>query len=269
MPELPEVETTLRAISKFNKCDLKEIKIHNRNLRWKVEETVESKTKNQTIINISRRAKYLIFSFNNFDLFLHLGMSGSLRIQKIKNNFFKKHDHAEFIFDDEKIIFNDPRRFGSIHISNDLYNHPLIQVLGPEPLSSEFNLNYLYKKTRNSATNIKNFIMNQKNVVGIGNIYASETLFLSNIRPTRKAGKISKNDSQKIVNNSKKVLRSAIRKGGTTLRDFYSADGNQGYFQINLNVYGRDNEICNNCKAKIKKIVLNNRAAYFCANCQS
>jgi formamidopyrimidine-DNA glycosylase len=150
-----------------------------------------------------------------------------------------------------------------------LYNHPLIQILGPEPLSSEFNLNYLYKKTRNSATNIKNFIMNQKNVVGIGNIYASETLFLSNIRPTRKAGRISKNECQKIINNSKKVLRSAIRKGGTTLRDFYSADGNQGYFQINLNVYGRDNEICNNCKAKIKKIVLNNRAAYFCANCQS
>ena len=111
--------------------------------------------------------------------------------------------------------------------------------------------------------------MNQKNVVGIGNIYASETLFLSNIRPTRKAGRISKNECQKIINNSKKVLRSAIRKGGTTLRDFYSADGNQGYFQINLNVYGRDNEICNNCKAKIKKIVLNNRAAYFCANCQS
>ena len=150
-----------------------------------------------------------------------------------------------------------------------MYNHPLIQILGPEPLSSEFNLNYLYKKTRNSATNIKNFIMNQKNVVGIGNIYASETLFLSNIRPTRKAGRISKNECQKIINNSKKVLRSAIRKGGTTLRDFYSADGNQGYFQINLNVYGRDNEICNNCKAKIKKIVLNNRAAYFCANCQS
>jgi Formamidopyrimidine-DNA glycosylase len=150
-----------------------------------------------------------------------------------------------------------------------LYNHPLIQILGPEPLSSEFNLNYLYKKTRNSATNIKNFIMNQKNVVGIGNIYASETLFLSNIRPTRKAGRISKNECQKIINNSKNVLRSAIRKGGTTLRDFYSADGNQGYFQINLNVYGRDNEICNNCKAKIKKIVLNNRAAYFCANCQS
>ena len=269
MPELPEVETTVRAIKNFEGSDLKKIIIHNPNLRWRVDPKIEKIIRDKFIKTISRRAKYIIITFDTKYLIIHLGMSGKLRIQKAKDNFFKKHDHAEFIFKDLKIIYNDPRRFGSIHISNDLYNHPLIQILGPEPLSSEFNLNYLYKKTRNSATNIKNFIMNQKNVVGIGNIYASETLFLSNIRPTRKAGRISKNECQKIINNSKKVLRSAIRKGGTTLRDFYSADGNQGYFQINLNVYGRDNEICNNCKAKIKKIVLNNRAAYFCANCQS
>ena len=269
MPELPEVETTFRAIEKFKGKVLVRTKINNRNLRWKVDKNIEIKTKNQKILDIKRRAKYIIIELKNSSLLMHLGMSGNLRIAKKNNNYFLKHDHIEFVFEKERIIFNDPRRFGSIHISNDLYNHPLIQILGPEPLSSEFNLNYLYKKTRNSATNIKNFIMNQKNVVGIGNIYASETLFLSNIRPTRKAGRISKNECQKIINNSKKVLRSAIRKGGTTLRDFYSADGNQGYFQINLNVYGRDNEICNNCKAKIKKIVLNNRAAYFCANCQS
>ena len=218
MPELPEVETTVRAISKFKNKILKEIVIHNRDLRWQVEHDVEKKTRNKLIKKISRRAKYILIIFDDLYLMIHLGMSGKLRIQNINNNFYKKHDHAELIFDKEKIIFNDTRRFGSIHVTNDFEDHKLIKKLGVEPLSKDFNKDFLFSKCITVAI--------------------------------------------------KKILKRAIKKGGTTLKDFYSADGNEGYFNLKLSVYGRDNEKCKKCKNKIRKINIGQRSTYFCNECQ-
>ena len=182
MPELPEVETTLKAIKSFEKKVLNSISIHNPNLRWLVDNNINKKIAGKKIRQILRRAKYLIFDFNDYQLIVHLGMSGTLRIMNKKDNFFKKHDHAELTFSKNKLIYNDPRRFGSIHITKNYKEHFLIKNLGPEPLSKEFSADYLYEAVQVSKTNIKNFIMNQKNVVGIGNIYASESLFLGHLK---------------------------------------------------------------------------------------
>ena len=269
MPELPEVETTLRAIKKFQGQNLTNIKVHNRNLRWSVSKGLEENSRNQKLINLHRRAKYIIFELENTYLLLHLGMSGSLRILKSEDNYFLKHDHIEFIFDNEKIIYNDPRRFGSLHITKDINNHKLISQLGPEPFSEDFNGEYLLDCCKRSKTNIKTLIMNQKNVVGIGNIYASESLYLSRVNPLKESHKLNIEECKRIVSSSKKVLNEAIKVGGTTLKDFYSADGSPGYFKIKLNVYGRNGQKCKKCKEEILKITINQRAAFYCPNCQS
>ena len=269
MPELPEVETTLRAIKKFQGQNLTNIKIHNRNLRWTVAKDLEKNSKNQKLIDLHRRAKYIIFELENTNLLLHLGMSGSLRILKSEDNYFLKHDHIEFIFDNEKIIYNDPRRFGSLHIAKDINNHKLISGLGPEPLSENFNGAYLLDCCKRSKTNIKSLIMNQKNVVGIGNIYASESLYLSRINPLKESHKLNIEECKRIVSSAKKVLNEAIEVGGTTLKDFYSADGSPGYFKIRLNVYGRNGQKCKNCEEEILKVIINQRATFYCPNCQS
>ena len=269
MPELPEVETTLRAIKKFQGQNLINIKVHNRNLRWSVAKSLEKKSRNQKLINLHRRAKYIIFELENTNLLLHLGMSGSLRILKNEDNYFLKHDHIEFVFDNEKIIYNDPRRFGSLHIAKDINNHKLISGLGPEPLSKNFNGSYLLECCKRSKTNIKTLIMNQKNVVGIGNIYASESLYLSKINPQKESQELDIEGCYRIVSSAKKVLNEAIKVGGTTLKDFYSADGSPGYFKIQLNVYGRNGQKCKKCEAEIVKVIINQRATYFCPKCQS
>ena len=269
MPELPEVETTLRAIKKFQGQSLTSIKVHNRNLRWAVAKGLEKNSRNQKLINLHRRAKYIIFELENTFLLLHLGMSGSLRILKSEDNYFLKHDHIEFIFDNEKIIYNDPRRFGSLHMTKDINNHKLISQLGPEPLSENFNGEYLLDCCKRSKTNIKSLIMNQKNVVGIGNIYASESLYLSRINPLKESQELNFEECKRIVSSAKKVLNEAIKVGGTTLKDFYSADGSAGYFKIKLNVYGRNGQKCKNCEEEILKVTINQRATFYCPNCQS
>ncbi|MDB4661665.1 bifunctional DNA-formamidopyrimidine glycosylase/DNA-(apurinic or apyrimidinic site) lyase [Gammaproteobacteria bacterium] len=269
MPELPEVETTLRAIEKFKHQKLNEIKIHNRNLRWVVDKSLERKSKNQKVLNLYRRAKYIIFELENVFLLLHLGMSGSLRINNIKDNYFFKHDHIEFIFDKEKVIYNDPRRFGSLHLCDDANNHRLISALGPEPLSKGFNGKYLLECCKRSKTSIKTLLMNQKNVVGIGNIYASESLYLSEIDPKKNSQKLTLEECNKLASSSKRVLKEAIKVGGTTLKNFYSADGSPGYFSIKLNVYGRDGQECKKCKQEIQKLTINQRATFYCPNCQN
>ena len=269
MPELPEVETTLRAIKKFQGQNLTNIKVHNRNLRWAVDKDLEINSRNQKLINLRRRAKYIIFELENTNLLLHLGMSGSLRILKSENNYFLKHDHIEFIFDNEKIIYNDPRRFGSLHITKNVNNHRLISALGPEPLSKNFNGAYLLDCCKSSKANIKTLLMNQKNVVGIGNIYASESLYLSKINPQKESQKLDLEECKRIVSSSKKVLNEAIKVGGTTLKDFYSADGSPGYFKIKLNVYGRNGQKCKKCEEEIVKVIINQRATFYCPDCQS
>ena len=269
MPELPEVETTFRAIEKFKGKTLLKIKINNRNLRWKVDKSIEIKAKNQKILDIKRRAKYIIIELKNAYLLMHLGMSGNLRIAKKNDNYFLKHDHIEFVFEKERIIYNDPRRFGSLHITKDIENHILIRNLGPEPLSRSFNSNYLFNLCFESKTNIKTLLMNQKNVVGIGNIYACEILFSSGISPKRKIKYLNKSQCEEIVRNTKRIIKDAIAKGGTTLKDFYSADGNKGYFKIELNVYDRENKECRVCKEKIIRFVQNQRSTFYCKSCQS
>jgi formamidopyrimidine-DNA glycosylase len=268
MPELPEVETTVRAISGFENSILEKIVIHNRNLRWEVDKDLEKLTANKRIYKISRRAKYIIIKLDVYSLMLHLGMSGKLRIQNKKDNYFKKHDHVEFVFKDKKIIFNDVRRFGSLHITKNINDHPLISNLGIEPLSRSFNKDYLHALTLNSKLNIKKLLMDQKKVVGVGNIYASESLFLASINPLRPAKKISLLECDDIIKAIKKVLKQAIKMGGTTLKDFYSADGSEGYFKLELNVYGLEDKPCKKCKRKIKRVVLGQRSTFFCENCQ-
>ena len=269
MPELPEVETTLRAIKKFQGQNLSNIKVHNRNLRWAVDKDLEINSRNQKLINLHRRAKYIIFELENTYLLLHLGMSGSLRIIKSEDNYFLKHDHIEYIKKKEKIIYNDPRRFGSLHIAKDINNHKLISQLSTEPLSENFNGEYLLDCCKRSKTNIKTLIMNQKNVVGIGNIYASESLYLSKINPQKASDKLNIEECKRIASSSKKILNEAIKVGGTTLKDFYSADGSPGYFKIKLNVYGRNGKKCKKCKEEILKVTINQRATFYCPNCQS
>tara|TARA_B100001250_G_C19800112_1_gene790647 strand:- start:580 stop:1389 length:810 start_codon:yes stop_codon:yes gene_type:complete len=268
MPELPEVETTVRAISEFKNKVLSRVVIHNKNLRWEVEDKVEKYLRNKQVLNISRRAKYILIHLDDCCLMIHLGMSGKLRIQNIKDNYFIKHDHAEFIFQDKKIIFNDPRRFGSIHLTKEPNEHSLIRNLGVEPLSKIFNKKYLSGISKDKNTEIKRLIMDQKKVVGVGNIYASESLFLAKIDPSRPSKDISTNEIARLVKSIKKVLSDAIKLGGTTLKDFYSADGNKGYFNLELNVYGKEDKNCKNCKNKIKKTVIGQRATYSCKKCQ-
>ena len=269
MPELPEVETSVQAIQEFANQNIESIEIYNPNLRWKVDCNAFKNLSGLKVSKIDRRAKYILFHLNQSQILIHLGMTGTLRIAKKESNFYKKHDHVEFIFQRGKLIFNDPRRFGSMHFITEPSKHFLLEKLGPEPLSEEFNGEYLFQKIKKSLSPIKNSLMNQHNVVGIGNIYANEILFDAKIRPTRKSKTITKKEYNKIAASTKKILKVAIKAGGTTLKDFYQPDGNKGYFKIDLAVYDRANEKCINCKKElIKRIIQSQRATYYCRKCQ-
>ena len=269
MPELPEVETSVQAIQEFTNQDIESIEIYNPNLRWKVDCNAFKNLSGLKVSKIDRRAKYILFHLNQSQILIHLGMTGTLRIAKKESNFYKKHDHVEFIFQRGKLIFNDPRRFGSMHFITEPSKHFLLEKLGPEPLSEEFNGEYLFQKIKKSLSPIKNSLMNQHNVVGIGNIYANEILFDAKIRPTRKSKTITKKEHNKITASTKKILKVAIKAGGTTLKDFYQPDGNKGYFKIDLAVYDRANEKCINCKKElIKRIIQSQRATFYCRKCQ-
>ena len=269
MPELPEVETTKNAILPFKGKILKQIIVNNPSLRWPVDHKVIKKIKDVKILSISRRAKYIFLSLDNLTIIIHLGMTGTFRIQNLGSNETKKHDHIIFEFKDKILIFNDPRRFGSLHITKAPQDHYLIKHLGPEPLEEDFNSEYLFRKIKKAGVSTKSFLMNQKNVVGIGNIYACEILFSSGISPKRKIKYLNKSQCEEIVRNTKRIIKEAITKGGTTLKDFYSADGNKGYFKIELNVYDRENKECRVCKDKIIRFVQNQRSTFYCKSCQS
>ena len=269
MPELPEVETSVQAIQEFANQSLESIEIHNPNLRWKVDTAAFKKLHGFKVNKIDRRAKYILLHIEQSQILIHLGMTGTLRIAQKKSNLYKKHDHIEFIFKKGKLIFNDPRRFGSMHLVTEPSTHFLLEKLGPEPLSKEFNGEYLFHKIKKSLSPIKNSLMNQQNVVGIGNIYANEILFDAKIRPTRKSKTITKKEHYKIAASTKKILKTAIKAGGTTLKDFYQPDGNKGYFKIDLAVYDRANETCKNCKKElIQRIIQAQRATFYCRKCQ-
>ena len=269
MPELPEVETSVRGISSLIGEKIQQIKIHILKLRWPIKENDFLNLEDRKIVSIYRRAKYIIFNCEEKFLVLHLGMTGTLRIIPTKSNEYKKHDHVELIFKKNKLIFNDPRRFGSIHVANNINEHFLIKNLGVEPLDEVFNEDYLYTKIKKSNASIKSLIMNQKIVVGIGNIYANEILFLSRINPRKKGKYITRKNASEITKHSKSILRKAIDAGGTTLQDFFSPSGNKGYFKVDLNVYDREGEKCFDCSDLIKRIEQNQRSTFLCRNCQS
>ena len=207
MPELPEVETTKNAILPFKGKTLKRIIVNNPSLRWPIDEKLINKIKDVKVLSISRRAKYIFLNLDKMTIIIHLGMTGTFRIQKLGSNETRKHDHVVFVFSKEILIFNDPRRFGSLHISEDPQNHFLIKNLGPEPLEDDFNSEYLYKKIKKVGVSTKSFLMNQKNVVGIGNIYACEILFSSGISPKRKIKYLNKSQCEEIVKNTKRIIK--------------------------------------------------------------
>lgn len=271
MPELPEVETTRKGIAPYVVDEtVVNVIIREKQLRWPIPTRLKHSLKDQQIKKLQRRAKYLIFYTDNGCMLLHLGMSGSLRIIA-DNQPPGRHDHVDIVFGSGNILrFHDPRKFGSIHwTKKDPMQHKLICRLGPEPLVNTFNTDYLYSRSRNRTQSIKTFIMDSRIVVGVGNIYASESLFLAGINPNRKAGGVSKASYEKLVVAIKDVLNRAIKKGGTTLRDFISGEGKPGYFKNELQVYDRANEPCINCKKPIKMIRLGQRSTFYCAKCQN
>lgn len=270
MPELPEVETTRCGIAPhIENNTITKVIVRNRSLRWPIPTGLNSKLKNQTVNSVSRRAKYLLITTDVGSLIIHLGMSGSLRILPSTANI-EKHDHFELQFKDGQCLrLRDPRRFGCVLWDKaDPLQHKLLINLGPEPLDSTFNAELLYKKSRKRKTSIKQLIMDAKVVVGVGNIYASEALFLAGIRPTRSAGKITKKNAQDLSAAIKKILLQAIKQGGTTLKDFKSSDGKPGYFQQKLKVYDRKQEACLICKTPITCITLGQRSTFYCSHCQ-
>jgi len=270
MPELPEVETSVQAIQEFANQSLESIEIYNPNLRWKVDTAAFKKLHGLKVSKIDRRAKYILLHIEQSQILIHLGMTGTLRIADKKSNFYKKHDHIELIFQNGRLIFNDPRRFGSMHYVTEPSTHFLLEKLGPEPLSKEFNGEYLFHKIKKSLSPVKNALMNQQNVVGIGNIYSNEILFDAEIRPTRKSRTLTKKECEEIASSSKKILKHAINAGGTTLQDFYKPDGNKGYFKIDLAVYDRANKKCKKCKKElIKRIIQSQRSTFYCRKCQA
>ena len=286
MPELPEVEIVRQSLhKKIKKKSIKKVIIRNRNLRFKIPHDFENFLKDKKIIRVTRFSKYLIIHFLNEDYFLiHLGMSGTIHIidkkkpLNLTNTSFyhspflpKKHNHAEFIFDNMKVIYNDPRRFGFFEIiknHQDLENR--FKSMGPEPFTDRFNLNYVLNYFKKKNKDIKSFLLDQRFVSGIGNIYASEILFASKINPFKKAKRLSKKECLSIILNSKKILQQAINKGGSTIRDFKDISGNRGTFQKDFRVYQQDGADCKRpkCKGIIKKTITSNRSTFFCICCQ-
>jgi formamidopyrimidine-DNA glycosylase len=225
--------------------------------------------RNQTVLGVDRRAKYILIRLQSGTVILHLGMSGSLRLVS-SGTAPKAHDHWDLVLDSGLALrFHDPRRFGSLHFTqDDPAKHPLLKKLAPEPLSEEFDGEYLFKATRRRAVAVKQLIMNSHVVVGVGNIYASEALFRARISPRRAAGRITRAEAEKLVKAIKAVLKAAIKIGGTTLRDYVNADGAPGYFRQKLFVYERAREACRVCKSPVKQFTQGARSTYWCSTCQ-
>jgi len=243
--------------------------VRDRRLRWPIAANLEAAIRHRSVRSVERRAKYILIALDGGTLIIHLGMSGSLRLLSADVPP-RPHDHWDILLDSGQVLrFHDPRRFGSLHWTESNPDaHPLLAKLGPEPLSKEFNADYLYHATRRRKVAIKQFIMNSRIVVGVGNIYASEALFRARISPRRAAGRISRAQATSLAKAVKEVLAGAIRIGGTTLRDYVNAEGAPGYFGQRLFVYERAKQPCRVCKAPVKQFTQGQRSTYWCATCQ-
>lgn len=269
MPELPEVEITCLGIREaLIGRKIKEILVRQPRLRWPVP-TQLTELKNVDILAIYRRAKYILLATAQGTIIIHLGMSGRLCVVE-KSQPCQKHDHADFVLENGKVLrYTDPRRFGAIlWTSEDPLNYPLLKNLGIEPFSEQFNHQYLFEKIKHKKTTIKQLIMDQQVVVGVGNIYANEALFASKISPLRLSNSLTKGECKRLVDKIQMILQKAITRGGTTLRDFLSPLGTQGYFVQELFVYGREGKKCFKCKKPLQATRINQRSTVFCDTCQ-
>lgn len=268
MPELPEVETTRRGIEPWLLGrTIERVEVREPRLRWPVPEAVRL-AEGRRVNSLRRRAKYIIAGVDGGALMLHLGMSGSVRVVRAPSEP-GRHDHVDIVTDGAVLRFNDPRRFGSLlWVEKPVDSHPLLSALGPEPLGDDFDGAWLRQKASGARRAVKSFIMDGRVVVGVGNIYASEALFMAGIHPHRPAGRISLARYEGLAAAIRDVLARAIRDGGTTLRDFTSAGGTPGYFAQNLLVYERAGEPCFQCGAPLRRRVIGQRATYYCVNCQ-
>ncbi len=269
MPELPEVETTRRGLAPH--CvgrTVRKLTVRDARLRWPVDAQLPATLRGMRIRSLDRRAKYLLFHFDTGQLLVHLGMSGSLRVLR-EAQAPGKHDHIDLHLDDGVCLrYNDPRRFGSFQWFAAGTDPGPLAALGPEPLDEAFNGAHLYRRSRGRRIAVKPFIMDASNVVGVGNIYATEALFIAGIRPDRAAGRIAEARFESLAQAIKQVLTNAITQGGTTLRDFVGGDGKPGYFAQQLFVYGRAGEPCKSCGKPLRHLVLGQRASTFCVACQ-
>ena len=287
MPELPEVEIVRQSLDKIiRQKKVKKVIIRNKNLRLKLPNNFKKSLENKIINKVSRFSKYLIIHLpNNEFCLIHLGMSGTIHLIKDKKKNYstnlsfynspylpKKHNHIEIIFYNFRIVYNDPRRFGFFQLikTNDKLKKRFSH-LGPEPFDHEFNLDYFKNFIKNKKKSVKDLLIDQKFVSGIGNIYANEILFLSKINPNKKIKLLNNKDCIQIIKNSKKILLNSIQKGGSSIRDFKNTKGIKGSFQDNFKVYQRENLNCKRtaCKGKIVKIVISNRSTFFCNLCQN
>ena len=274
MPELPEVETVCRALSKVIKNSrIKKIEFYRKDLRWQVKNNLEITLKNNIFIDPYRRGKYILIPTNTDKIFLiHLGMSGQIRIKK--KDIVQKHDHMRLIVENNNkhfvITYNDSRRFGYIDLfkKKELREHFLLSKIGVEPLGRELTIEYLQNNFKKRVINIKNALIDQKIIAGIGNIYASEILYKAKINPLRKVNSLSQNDLNSIITFTKIILKKSIDVGGTTIRDHMQPDGSLGYFKQKLQVYGKVNEKCKTCNSFIVKEVISNRSTFICKHCQ-
>ena len=274
MPELPEVETVCRALSKVIKnSTIKKIEFYRKDLRWQVKDNLEFSLKNNIFIDPYRRGKYILIPTNTDKIFLiHLGMSGQIRIKK--KDIVQKHDHMRMIVENNNkhfvVTYNDSRRFGYIDLfkKKELREHFLLSKIGVEPLGRELTTEYLQNNFKKRVINIKNALIDQKIIAGIGNIYASEILYKAKINPLRKVNSLSQNDLNSIITFTKIILKKSIDVGGTTIRDHMQPDGSLGYFKQKLQVYGKVNEKCKTCNSFIVKEVISNRSTFICKYCQ-
>lgn len=269
MPELPEVETTrLGLLPRLQGRTLQRMVVRNPRLRWPVPKDLEKRLAGRTLRALSRRGKYLLFDFGGVTQIVHLGMSGSLRFAGADEPA-ALHDHVDWLFDDGSTLrLRDPRRFGAVLWTDDAASHPLLAHLGPEPLTSAFDAAYLHAQCQRRSAAIKQVIMDASVVVGVGNIYASESLFHAGIRPGTAARRLSRPACERLAASIKRVLAAAIAAGGSSLRDYVATDGELGYFQLQTRVYDREGLPCKVCTTPIRRIVQGQRASFYCPQCQ-
>ncbi len=268
MPELPEVEVSRLGVTPhLTGQKITKLIVRESRMRWPVPNEVQDAV-GHAILSVRRRAKYLLIDTSIGSLIYHLGMSGKLRVIDASTPVIK-HDHVDLVLASGQCLrFNDPRRFGAVLWQPKGTSLELMANLGPEPLTDAFNKERLFSLSRGKKSAVKNFIMDNAVVVGVGNIYANEALFTAGIDPRRQAGKVSEARYIKLTQAIKEVLAKAIEQGGTTLKDFAQTDGNPGYFAQHLRVYGRKGESCEICETEIKSIVIGQRNTFYCPSCQ-